>query len=151
VSDLWTWIEFQFSKFRWGQSNLRPYLLATLAPALMVLLYQLFFRRKSRRRRETETELPIRWPGLDSEFYLIQKKLAARGIRRRSNEPLSDWLLRALAEPALAKAGDPLRELLRLHYRYRFDPQGLTATDREELKREAKNVLEVLAKSPAVR
>jgi hypothetical protein len=31
-----------------------------------------------------------------------------------------------------------LRELLRLHYRYRFDPHGLAQPDREALRRQAK-------------
>jgi hypothetical protein len=34
-----------------------------------------------------------------------------------------------------------VRELLRLHYRYRFDPQGLSQADREALRREATGCL----------
>ena len=34
-----------------------------------------------------------------------------------------------------------LQELLRLHYRYRFDPNGLSQPDREALRREASGCL----------
>jgi hypothetical protein len=40
-----------------------------------------------------------------------------------------------------------LRELLRLHYRYRFDPLGLGVADREALKQEARVCLEELARA----
>ena len=38
------------------------------------------------------------WPGLDSEFYQIENKLAARGVPRQPSEPLADWLERAQAD-----------------------------------------------------
>jgi hypothetical protein len=38
-----------------------------------------------------------------------------------------------------------LEELLRLHYRLRFDPRGLSGPERETLTREAKRCLEKLA------
>ena len=98
--------------------------------------------------KNAEKETPVVWPGLDSEFYLVERKLADRGIARHPDEPLADWLRRALAEPTLKEADKPLRDLLRLHYRYRFDPLGLTGTDREELKRDAQLALGVLEKKP---
>jgi len=142
LSDLWSWLKLQFSKFRWSQANYRPYLLLALVPLLAVLFFQIFFHRQRRAaEKKTEAEfLPV-WPGLDSEFYLIEKKLAERGVPRQLDEPLSGWLERAAADPALADAQDALRDLLRLHYRYRFDPRGLSETEREELRREAQACL----------
>ena len=87
------------------------------------------------------------WPGLDTEFYQLEKNLAARGLPRPPGESLADWLQRALAEPALAELRAPLQKLLQLHYRHRFDPPGLSATQREELKREAQVCLAILAKT----
>lgn len=133
LSDLWTWLGFHFSKFRWGQSNIRQYMLLALIPATLLLIYQIFTRRKRKRSRAGASELARIWPGVDSEFYLIEQKLAARGITRQQNEPMTDWLERALAHPEIAAAADSLREILRLHYRYRFDPKGLPATDRVKL------------------
>jgi hypothetical protein len=138
LSDFWSWIGFHWSKFRWGQSNIRQYMIFSVVPLLCFLAYQIFFRRKRKRKGDSvRDDLRPESPGLDSEFYLIEKKLAQRGILRHPNEALSDWLKRALQEPSLSSAGDPLRKLLLLHYRYRFDPNGLTSADREQLRSDA--------------
>jgi protein-glutamine gamma-glutamyltransferase len=148
LSDLWSWIGFQFSQFLWGHIHLRQYLLFTLVPVLAVLLYQILFRRKRRPKRPPPpaTRTPILWPGLDSEFYLIEGRLAGRGLLRRPDEPLSGWLERTTHQAALAPLRQPLHELLRLHYRCRFDPHGLSPYDRDQLKRGARNVLDALGK-----
>ena len=65
----------------------------------------------------------------------------ARGAARQPGEPLSAWLLRAGADPALAEVRNRLLGLLTLHYRYRFDPEGLNQGDREALRREASGLL----------
>ena len=147
LSDLRTWIGFQFTKFRWGQTHLRQYILTALVPLLLLLLFQIFFRQQRRRRSSGAAEIPTVWPGLDSEFYLIEKKLAARGVPRQPHEPLVEWLERATAAPALMDLRPPLRELLRLHYRCRFDPPGLDAVDRAALRQGTETVLEALGKN----
>jgi hypothetical protein len=58
---------------------------------------------------------------------------------------MSAWLTRALAEPALADLRKPLQKLLRLHYRHRFDSQGLNDPERETLMQEAKICLDTLS------
>ena len=148
-SDFWSWVRYQIAKLRWGQTNLRQYILWALIPVLALLLYQIIFRRGRRRRPQSKTGksvVAIFWPGLDSEFYLLERKLAARGVPRQPSEPLSDWLTRALADPALADLRQPLQELLRLHYRHRFDPRGLNGKEREALTREAKICLDTLSR-----
>jgi hypothetical protein len=114
-----------------------------LVPILGLLLYQILFRSRRRRRsleRGGSARLLV-WPGLDSEFYELEKALVARGLTRASSEPLSAWLLRAANTPSLYKVKAPLHELLQLHYRYRFDPQGLDPSGREALRREARMCL----------
>jgi hypothetical protein len=147
LSDLGSWIGFQFSKFRWGQTHLRRYLLFTLVPVLALLLYQIVFRRNRKRRLHSKpgTEADTAWPGLDSEFYLVERRVAERGVLRRPDEPLSGWLERARLDPALAEVNDPLQALLRLHYRYRFDPRSLDSAGREELRRGTQAVLQALS------
>ena len=143
LSDCWSRIVFEFAKFRWGQTHLRQYLLWGLAPVLVLLLYQIIFRsrRQNRPPNPDEAGAGTAWPGLDSEFYQVERKLVARGATRQPGEPLSAWLLRAGADPALADVRNRLRELLTLHYRYRFDPEGLNRTDRDALRREASGCL----------
>jgi protein-glutamine gamma-glutamyltransferase len=144
-SDAWSWVKFQFSKFRWGQTNLRQYILMAMVPVLLFLAYQIIFRRR-KRRAGAKQSLPseILWPGRDSEFYQLAELLAARGVPRLTGETLAAWLERALADQTLAGFREPLTMLLRLHYRLRFDPAGLTPAEREQLARETAQQMERL-------
>lgn len=147
LSDAWSRIGFEIAKIRWGQSRLRQYLLIVIIPGLALLLYQILFRRGRKRRqgREEESDRTMLWPGLDSEFYLLEKELARRGVPREPSEPISDWLERVSRACGLEDLREPLAGLLRLHYRYRFDPLGLGDADRAALNREARRCLEILA------
>lgn len=145
ASDLWWWVEFQFSKFR-TQTHLRQYILIGLIPVLALLLFQIARQRRRRQEQGTAGKLTA-WPGLDSEFYAIENQLAQRGFPRQSNEPLADWLERAVKKPSLEPFRDSLNVLLRLHYRYRFDPKGLSEADREELRQRARECLEQLSQT----
>jgi len=142
-SDVWSRILFEFSKVRWGQSQIREYVLWSLGPILFLLLYQIILRIRKRRvqgdRKSAGAATP--WPGLDSEFYQLEKRLGERGLERQPSEALAHWLRRAAEEPTLAKIRLPLQDLLRLHYRYRFDPQGLTAAERTTLRTQAQESL----------
>jgi protein-glutamine gamma-glutamyltransferase len=148
-SDFRSWLGFQIEKFRWRQAHLQQYVLWALIPVLLPLLYHIIFRhhrrQKGRSQRETSPEI-FSWPGLDSEFYLLERRLAVRGVPRQPGELFSVWLERALADPALAGLRQPLAELLRLHYGHRFDPRGLDGPEREALAREAKTCLDTLAR-----
>ena len=142
LQDLWSRIGFEFSKLRWGQSRWRQYVLWGLIPVLVLLLSRIIFQARRRyRERSTKGAVATVWPGLDSEFYQLERKLAARGFLRRPSEPLSKWLQRAVDDPAMADPREALEQLLRLHYRYRFDPQGLTPSERTELRRQVKDCL----------
>jgi hypothetical protein len=143
LADCWSRVVFEFAKFRWGQTHLRQYFLWALVPVLALLLYQIIFhsRRRWRIRNQGAPGAAILWPGLDSEFYQVERRLVERGARRQPSEPLTGWLQRAVTDPGLTELRDRLRVLLRLHYRYRFDPQGLSQADREALRRETTGCL----------
>jgi hypothetical protein len=148
-SDFWSLVRFEIARFKlWpNQTSSRQYVLWAVVPLMALLLYQIAFRRGRKRKQEKQnvnTASPILCPGLDSEFYLLESKLAEPGLRRQPGEALSDWLSRALAEPALADLRVPLRQLLRLHYRHRFDPHGLSGKEREALTRETRIYMETL-------
>jgi protein-glutamine gamma-glutamyltransferase len=136
LSDFASWVEFETLKFfDYSHDNIREYIFWALIPALAFLLYRIF--RGSRRHRENEKppDAPA-WPGLDSEFYRLEQKLARKGLPREPGEPLSTWLRRATNDPQLAGLKQPLETILLLHYRYRFDPCGLNGSERETLRRE---------------
>lgn len=141
LSDLQSWVQYQIYKFfEYGHSNLREYLFWVLIPSLAFLLYRIF--RSSRRHRENEEPLDdLTLPGLDSEFYRLEKKLAQNGLPRQPGETLSLWLQRATNDSSLAKIKEPLEHVLFLHYRYRFDPRGLDSTERQALRREVEACL----------
>jgi hypothetical protein len=142
LSDLWSGLVFQISKLRWGQTHVREYILWGITPVLAFLLYQIISRgRRKRKNRMSGSHAAVSWPGLDSEFYELERKLARRGLVRGNGEPLGAWLRRAAAVPGIADVAPPLQRAFLLHYRYRFDPRGLTETERQTLRQEAKECL----------
>jgi len=145
LSDFFSRLGFEFSKFRWGQSHARQYILWGLAPVLAVLLYQILTRIRRQRHHRAGAAGPTAWPGLDSEFYALERLLASRGFVRQPSEPLSAWLRRAMETSVLASVRPALEALLRLHYRYRFDPQGIEPSERQALSRQAQACLEKVA------
>jgi len=134
ISDAWSWIRFAIGEWRWGKGGWKQYLTWLTIPLLLLAGWRLLSRKQWRRTRPADTKKstsPV-WPGLDSEFYLVERKLAELGLARRATETLSAWLRRIDAS-ALAGASD-LQPLLAWHQRLRFDPNGLTAEDRDSLK-----------------
>ena len=120
-----------------------------MSPVIVVLLYYIIFQRRTKRplpRPRRGVEVPAVWPGHDSAFYRLERALAARGLPRQPQEALSDWLERALTEPALANLRTALRELLQLHYRYRFDPFGLDDAGKKSLMANSDLALETLTR-----
>jgi hypothetical protein len=148
LSDGWSWQRFQIAKVWWGQTNLRQYILWGLVPVIAVLLFQIIFRRRKRKAaaQNKKSAEQLFWPGLDSEFYRLEARLAARGVPRQPSEPLAGWLERTLTEPALTDLRGQLREILRLHYQHRFDPNGLDKAGRKLLAQKARECLESLAR-----
>ncbi len=64
-------------------------------------------------------------PGRESPFFDIEKQLAEGGYRRGPGELMKDWLVR-INRPELLP-------LLTNHNRWRFDPQGISISQKQEL------------------
>jgi hypothetical protein len=79
--------------------------------------------------------LPAARSGLDSEFFAIERQLALLGFARQAHETVIGWLTRI--EGRFPGDATELRHLASLHYRYRFDPQGLSGMERNELAQRA--------------
>lgn len=144
--DAWGRLKFEFLKWRSGQSNLRDYVWWIVGPMLLFLLYRLVRRKpgqRSRMKAAAEAETLARL-GLDSEFYLVEKKLAQFGFVRPPGETLGQFLERALRDARVAAFSDALMALLRVHYRLRFDPLGLIPEEREALRVRVRETLERL-------
>jgi hypothetical protein len=80
------------------------------------------------------------WPGDDSEYYLIEKRMTERGYGRERWESPDGWLERA-GKMMGVEALTALRDIVALHQRYRFDPQGLGAEERNTLRAQARHWL----------
>ena len=75
----------------------------------------------------------LAFPGIDSEFYQIEQVFKQLKLRRRPAENLQHWLERLTEKLSVAQV-EALIPIIQLHYRYRFDPKGIDAADRNQLK-----------------
>jgi transglutaminase-like putative cysteine protease len=148
LTDAWSRLWFEFTKFRYGQSGVQKYIWWFVGVLLVLTLGRLFFGKQWKRFRQERALAALHpaYPGLDSELYHVEKALAARGVIRRSNESLAHLLQRGEAMPALATMKRQLQDLLSLHYRYRFDPAGISATERDALRVQANHCVRELAR-----
>jgi len=152
VSDLWEWGTFVFSRWRWSERQDR--LTGNLGWLLIPLVAILVWRSWARRRVGAPSPAlagaaATARVGDDSEFYGVERRLSELGFARAPGEPLARWLdaVAAAAPPAVAMG--PLRPLLDLHYRYRFDPAGLATAERECLRAESQAWLAAHPPAPA--
>ena len=141
VKDLWAWGMHAFEQWRYGErrGGVTTWLAWLLIPLSLILVWRLFFRRRHRRtggsRRGGDAARIL--GGADSEFYAVERRLGALGLARAPAEAAGHWLERIGAQEPVAGSSAELGRLLALHYRYRFDPQGLPAADRERLRADA--------------
>ncbi|NBV22641.1 MAG: DUF4129 domain-containing protein [Proteobacteria bacterium] len=135
LSDRWSRAWFAYSKWRWygGAEAWQNYFLIALIVLIALLAWRILARQRRKRRGDMSAANPaFIGPGLDSEFYRIESRLETLGLGRRPGEAISDWLERI--QPLATLPLTPLRQLLWLHYRLRFDPQGLRAEERDSLR-----------------
>jgi hypothetical protein len=152
VSDLWEWGTFVFSRWRWSERGDR--LTGNLGWLLIPLVAILVWRSWARRRVGAPSPAvagaaATARTGEDSEFYGVARRLSELGFERAPGEPLARWLAAVAAAAPLAVATEPLRPLLDLHYRYRFDPAGLATAERQRLRAESQAWLAAHPPAPA--
>jgi hypothetical protein len=135
LSDWMSHAWYRFSLWRQQGGNWQIYVFAMSMFALSWLAWRQLRGSRWRRARTAQTGIGRGdpWPGLDSEFYRVTRQLErAHGVRP-GHEPLPTWIRRLRLDEA--QGGERLLEAVRLHYRLRFDPQGLTNAERGRLRR----------------
>ncbi|MBI5912480.1 MAG: transglutaminase domain-containing protein [Betaproteobacteria bacterium] len=145
LADLWSWARFRLSEWsaRASERGWSQGLIWLALPLIAWLAWRTLRGRRAKTAAATgEAELNQPWPGKDSEFYLVERRMAQLGHARQEAEAVTEWLARIAAQPD----SEALLRLARLHYRHRFDPAGLSAAERETLRSE---VLAWLAQHPA--
>lgn len=129
-------LKYTFAKFRWlkeerSWQNLLPYI---LVPMLLYVGWRVSRGLGRSRQRQLEAAAARRnWPGEDSEYFKLEAVLSEQGLDRAENETIADWRNRLRSS-----LGDNLENSLillrRLHLRLRFDPAGLSADERAQLR-----------------
>ena len=126
--DLWSWSGFQFSRWRWsetGDEETNPVLVWLILPLAVILVWRLSRQNRIRLGRRPSAS-PVSKHGEDSAFYRIEQQLTEAGFERGAGETIRQWLTRWSNAGQLPGAEVLLYDIVPLHYRYRFDPAGLT-------------------------
>jgi protein-glutamine gamma-glutamyltransferase len=148
--DVWSWLTLKLAT---GFSQLVNHHAFQLVGGVIVLglvpfqwwLRSLWRRKQTMPKAKLGKSLPkLTQVGHDSEFYRIEQALARTGCYRRPDEPLQSWLQR-LQIILPAQQFTDLQVILDLHYRYRFDPEGLTSAERDRLTTLSRDWLRELA------
>jgi protein-glutamine gamma-glutamyltransferase len=136
LADLWSWARFRLSQLGGDEGEART----TLVVAFVALLVGLWFAWRLYHQRglmvfgrRPGDPAAAGAPGADSELYLVERELERKGMGRAASETVTAWLARIEAGLPTG-CGGRLREAVRLHYRYRFDPNGLPAAERRRLR-----------------
>ncbi|MEO6184336.1 MAG: transglutaminase domain-containing protein [Verrucomicrobiota bacterium] len=137
ISDFFSNLKFQFSKWRWSKTSYTAYLKWLLVPLIGFLVWRILSNQRRQQKVSQEASSEPAWPGMDSEVYLLEIKLTAAGLGRGENEPLRDWQKRLSSTGAKNLEG-----IFDLHRRLRFDPRGVTNEDRQVLTTEVKHWLD---------
>ncbi len=136
VTDTWSALSFLFSKWqREGGSILNNrYIMAAILLLAVILLGKVRKVKKLIKGEMKEEENPSpTLPGEGSPFYLIEKSITSQGASRQDGETCLHWLKRLERERSLPFPTGSIQALLTLHMRWRFDPQGISDHEKEEL------------------
>ncbi len=128
---------FRWASYRWAQRTgveAGEAWLWLLGVLVAVLGWRIVRGKRARRgRHESRTHAAPSYPGVDSEFYVVERAVASRGVPRAPAETLAAWGGRAATGIDEARRAQ-FERALQLHLRYRFDPIGLDAADRRALR-----------------
>ena len=136
IRDLLSFVRFKLAflmlQIKSGEAAYLYWLL--IIPLGFILLRQ-FNIRQGVKRVALSSNNPEDWRlGIDSEIYLIETALTNSGMLRHATETWYDWLARLQqAQQTPSDLISDLQVIVQLHYRYRFDPQGINELERNQL------------------
>ena len=148
--DFWAWLNFRLASWRaqdelTGEEEERGHLLWLILPLAALLAWRLRARTRVTRvaaapgRKDAPREV-------ESGLFRIVRLLEERGFLRGRGETLAAWFARI--GPS---AGVPVPpSLLSVHYRWRFDPLGISADERARMEQEVERLMEALARREGV-
>ena len=80
------------------------------------------------------------------EFLQLVNHLDTQGFKLRPGEPLGPWVRRLIENHDSGVLRNALSAILELHYRYRFDPRGISEDERAGLRSKVDECLNALAR-----
>ncbi|MGQ0546733.1 MAG: transglutaminase-like domain-containing protein [Betaproteobacteria bacterium] len=119
----------RWAGYRWSQRGALqggPVVYALVALLAAVLAWRILRGKRAARAAAVAARRRAH-PGDDSELYALEPLLAKRLGVRSPDQPLGGWMLKS-------PMAEQLRDVLELHYRYRFDPRGLEPAERAALR-----------------
>ena len=131
--DGWNRVVFEWNRLRNGVTAPQLWLFGGIVLVGAWLAFQVIRRRLGRTGTRIQAGPAREIPGADSEFYEVVGRLERAGHERREGETFAAWH-RRLRENAPDTA-ESVAPLLALHYRLRFDPEGLPEGPRSDLRR----------------
>lgn len=133
VSDFMSWTLYRFNQWRYGDKDNTRVLYWFLIPLILILIIR-FKKVKDIQRTRVETvERPVsvKDKNMASDIYRIEEWLVRLGYQREPAEPLSLFFNRAAANSNMDH--QRLHDMLKRHYTLRFDPEGLTLSEKHRL------------------
>ncbi|MBK6998795.1 MAG: transglutaminase domain-containing protein [Rhodoferax sp.] len=130
VADWWSWLRYSFAQLQ-ADGAQTPWQLWLVFTVVFVVWFgwRIFGKPTQTLSRTAPTRTTQAGPGSsDSPFYRIEQALLARERQRLAYETAQEWIARIGLHIARVGAVE-LAALLQLHYRYRFDPHGLSAQE----------------------
>ena len=127
--DFTAWLRYKFSRWQTkdeleDKEKNEFELLWLLIPLTLILAWRLYIKERIQTaRRKLGAQKPLIYPGMDSGFYRLVNHIEGLGYKRRNGETLHIWLNRFGGRFRNTR----IEQALRLHYQYRFDPNGLPA------------------------
>lgn len=140
VADLFRWALYAWSqRGEGGQTSDWWYALA--AALFAVLAWRIVKGRRATgaASRGSAAAAARTWQGMDSEFYALERAIAAAHGARTPGETFTAWIARVKPPAELRERATAA---LALHQRYRFDPHGLPDRDRARLREASQGALQ---------
>lgn len=139
IKDIFSWLRFQLNQTIaiFKALGREKYLWLLVIPLGVILIRQFTVKEKKRRLTAIRTNRAnVRQPviGEDSELYLIERELSKLGLQRDRTQTWQVWLERLQDNATTLDLAKDLEPIIELHYRYCFDPQGITLKEREKLR-----------------
>jgi len=134
---IWSFFTFKFSEWRWQErkKGLARYWVWLVIPLMLIIVRRLYVKKWVKQVKiEPEERDPAEQKiGIDSKFYEIEKRLIELGFSRYPYETFSSWIRRIEKIESSEVSTDPLHSILVLHYRYRYDPHGISPAEKSIL------------------